>query len=46
MTSGLLLKRLHQRGLCGISHVIVDEVHERDLDNATSREPLKCMDLD
>ena len=33
MTSGLLLKRLHQRGLCGISHVIVDEVHERDLDN-------------
>ena len=23
--SGLLLKRLHQRGLCGISHVIVDE---------------------
>eukprot|EP00931_Biecheleriopsis_adriatica_P043571 TRINITY_DN24906_c0_g2_i1.p1 TRINITY_DN24906_c0_g2~~TRINITY_DN24906_c0_g2_i1.p1 ORF type:complete len:1219 (-),score=249.15 TRINITY_DN24906_c0_g2_i1:121-3777(-) len=33
MTSGLLLKRLHSRGLCGISHVIVDEVHERDLDN-------------
>ncbi|CAE7320812.1 dhx9, partial [Symbiodinium pilosum] len=26
MTSGLLLKRLHFRGLCGISHVIVDEV--------------------
>eukprot|EP00913_Durusdinium_trenchii_P014308 g13424.t1 len=33
MTSGLLLKRLHQNGLCGVSHVIVDEVHERDLDN-------------
>eukprot|EP00930_Biecheleria_cincta_P033199 TRINITY_DN22997_c0_g1_i1.p1 TRINITY_DN22997_c0_g1~~TRINITY_DN22997_c0_g1_i1.p1 ORF type:complete len:1174 (+),score=255.17 TRINITY_DN22997_c0_g1_i1:48-3569(+) len=33
MTSGLLLKRLHQRGLGGVSHVIVDEVHERDLDN-------------
>ena len=25
LRSGLLLKRLHQRGLCGISHVIVDE---------------------
>lgn len=33
MTSGLLLKRLHRQGLCGVSHVIVDEVHERDLDN-------------
>jgi len=33
MTSGLLLKRLHFRGLCGISHILVDEVHERDLDN-------------
>lgn len=33
MTSGLLLKRLHQRGLGGVSHVIVDEVHERDLNN-------------
>lgn len=36
--SGLLLKRLHQNGLCGVSHVIVDEVHERDLDNAARRD--------
>ncbi|CAK0810393.1 unnamed protein product [Prorocentrum cordatum] len=33
MTTGLLLKRLHRGGLAGISHVIVDEVHERDLNN-------------
>eukprot|EP00927_Polykrikos_kofoidii_P050023 TRINITY_DN43988_c0_g1_i1.p1 TRINITY_DN43988_c0_g1~~TRINITY_DN43988_c0_g1_i1.p1 ORF type:complete len:1074 (+),score=197.91 TRINITY_DN43988_c0_g1_i1:112-3222(+) len=33
MTTGLLLKRLHRRGLHGISHIIVDEVHERDLHN-------------
>jgi len=33
MTTGFLLKRLHNRGLQGVSHVIVDEVHERDLNN-------------
>jgi len=33
MTTGFLLKRLHNRGLQGISHIIVDEVHERDLNN-------------
>eukprot|EP00928_Gymnodinium_smaydae_P070500 TRINITY_DN5431_c2_g1_i1.p1 TRINITY_DN5431_c2_g1~~TRINITY_DN5431_c2_g1_i1.p1 ORF type:complete len:1266 (+),score=276.50 TRINITY_DN5431_c2_g1_i1:489-3800(+) len=33
MTTGLLLKRLHQRGLHGVSHVFVDEIHERDLNN-------------
>ncbi|VDN04364.1 unnamed protein product [Thelazia callipaeda] len=30
VTVGVLLKRL-EFGLCGISHVIVDEIHERDI---------------
>jgi len=33
MTTGLVLKRLHRQGLRGVSHVVVDEVHERDLHN-------------
>ena len=30
-TVGVLLRKL-EKGLCGISHVIVDEIHERDVD--------------
>jgi len=33
MTTGMLLRRLSGRGLRGVSHVIIDEVHERDLDS-------------
>mmetsp|Transcript_139548 Transcript_139548/g.362835 ORF Transcript_139548/g.362835 Transcript_139548/m.362835 type:complete len:1234 (+) Transcript_139548:117-3818(+) len=32
MTTGMLLRWLVSNGLRGISHLIVDEVHERDLD--------------
>ena len=31
-TTGILLRRLHGDALTGVSHVIVDEVHERDVD--------------
>jgi len=33
MTTGFFLKRLHSRGLQGISHVVVDEIHQRHVDN-------------
>lgn len=32
MTTGMLLRRLGSKGLRGISHLLIDEVHERDLD--------------
>lgn len=32
MTTGMLLRRMQSHGLRGVSHVIIDEVHERDLD--------------
>eukprot|EP00929_Paragymnodinium_shiwhaense_P031664 TRINITY_DN17692_c0_g1_i1.p1 TRINITY_DN17692_c0_g1~~TRINITY_DN17692_c0_g1_i1.p1 ORF type:complete len:1207 (-),score=325.75 TRINITY_DN17692_c0_g1_i1:212-3832(-) len=31
MTTGSLLKRMTTRGLNGVTHIIIDEVHERDL---------------
>ena len=47
VTTGILLRRLHgDRDLNGVSHIIVDEVHERDVDTdfllAILREVLKA----
>ena len=40
MTAGILLRRLHGEPLLtGVSHVVLDEIHERSLDGTASHSP-------